>query len=72
MLADSLLVFDQVKRQITAVAYADLSGGADPEQAYAAAWSGSSPWKSACTPPCRAASPPCAGTTPVRLRWPRA
>jgi anthranilate synthase component I len=37
MLADSLLVFDQVKRQITAVAYADLSGGADPEQAYRAA-----------------------------------
>ncbi|MEB3351227.1 MAG: chorismate-binding protein [Cyanobacteriota bacterium] len=34
MLADSLLVFDQVKRQITAVAYADLSGGADPEQAW--------------------------------------
>ncbi|MEY4746302.1 MAG: Anthranilate synthase component 1, partial [Cyanobacteriota bacterium] len=30
MLADSLLVFDQVKRQITAVAYADLSGGQDP------------------------------------------
>jgi anthranilate synthase component 1 len=37
MLADSLLVFDQVKRQITAVAYADLSGGADPEQAWAQA-----------------------------------
>ena len=35
MLADSLLVFDQVKRQITAVAYADLSGGAEPEQAWA-------------------------------------
>jgi anthranilate synthase component 1 len=35
MLADSLLVFDQVKRQITAVAYADLTGGADPEQAWA-------------------------------------
>ncbi len=35
MLADSLLVFDQVKRQITAVAYADLSEGADPEQAWA-------------------------------------
>jgi len=34
MLADSLLVFDQVKRQITAVAYADLSGDADPLQAY--------------------------------------
>ncbi|MFN9622231.1 MAG: anthranilate synthase component I family protein [Cyanobacteriota bacterium] len=34
MLADSLLVFDQVKRQITAVAYADLSGGAHPEQAW--------------------------------------
>ena len=37
MLADNLLVFDQVKRQITAVAYADLSQGADPEQVYAAA-----------------------------------
>jgi anthranilate synthase component 1 len=34
LLADSLLVFDQVKRQITAVAYADLSGGVDPEQAW--------------------------------------
>lgn len=37
MLADSLLVFDQVKRQITAVAYADLSRGDDPETAHAAA-----------------------------------
>jgi anthranilate synthase component 1 len=37
MLADSLLVFDQVKRQITAVAYADLSAGDDPDEAYAAA-----------------------------------
>ena len=34
MLADSLLVFDQVKRQITAVAYADLSSGADPDAAW--------------------------------------
>jgi anthranilate synthase component 1 len=34
MLADSLLVFDQVKRQITAVAYADLSSGAEPEHAW--------------------------------------
>ena len=34
MLADSLLVFDQVKRQITAVAYADLSGGLGPDQAW--------------------------------------
>ena len=34
LLADSLLVFDQVKRQITAVAYADLSNGADPQQAW--------------------------------------
>jgi anthranilate synthase component 1 len=34
MLADSLLVFDQVKRQITAVAYADLSDGDDPERAW--------------------------------------
>jgi len=34
MLADSLLVFDQVKRQITAVVYADLSGGEDPGGAY--------------------------------------
>ena len=37
MLADSLLVFDQVKRQITAVAYVDCSAGADPEAAYTAA-----------------------------------
>ncbi len=37
MLADSLLVFDQVKRQITAVAYADLSRGGDPAEAHAAA-----------------------------------
>ena len=37
MLADSLLVFDQVKRQITAVAYADLSTGQDVQGAYAAA-----------------------------------
>jgi len=37
MLADSLLVFDQVKRQITAVAYADCSAGADPVGAYDAA-----------------------------------
>jgi anthranilate synthase component 1 len=37
MLADSLLVFDQVKRQITAVAYADLSDGQEPHTAYAAA-----------------------------------
>ena len=34
MLADSLLIFDQVKRQITAVAYADLSAGAEPAEAY--------------------------------------
>jgi anthranilate synthase component 1 len=34
MLADSLLVFDQVKRQITAVAYVNLSDGADPGQAW--------------------------------------
>ncbi len=34
MLADSLLVFDQVKRQITAVAYVDLSTGTDPGEAY--------------------------------------
>jgi len=37
MLADSLLVFDQIRRQITAVAFADLSGGQDPQQAWAAA-----------------------------------
>ncbi len=34
MLADNLLVFDQVKRQITAVAYVDLSEGAEPEDAW--------------------------------------
>ena len=37
MLADSLLVFDQVKRQITAVAYADCTADADSAQAYDAA-----------------------------------
>ena len=37
MLADSLLVFDQIRRQITAVAFADLSRGQDPQQAWAAA-----------------------------------
>ncbi|MCP9772987.1 chorismate-binding protein [Synechococcus sp. Tobar12-5m-g] len=37
MLADSLLVFDQVKRQLTAVAYADLSDGTNPQDAYARA-----------------------------------
>jgi len=41
MLADSLLIFDQVKRQITAVAYADLTAegeaAGDPERAYNAA-----------------------------------
>ncbi len=35
MLCDSLLVFDQVRRQITAVAYANLAGAADAETAYA-------------------------------------
>jgi anthranilate synthase component 1 len=37
MLADSLLVFDQIKRQITAVAFVDLSSGQEPEAAYTAA-----------------------------------
>ncbi len=38
MLADSLLAFDQVKRQITAVAYVDLAdAGVDAELAYDAA-----------------------------------
>jgi len=37
MLADSMLIFDQVKRQITILAYADLSANADPEKAFAAA-----------------------------------
>ena len=37
MLVDSLLVFDQVRRLITAVAYADLSNGQNPEQAHDAA-----------------------------------
>ncbi|MFN5195470.1 MAG: anthranilate synthase component I family protein [Cyanobacteriota bacterium] len=34
MLADTLIVYDQVKRQITAVAYADLSDDGDPEHAW--------------------------------------
>jgi len=39
MLADSLLAFDQVKRQITAVAYVDLAeAGVDAEAAYDAAF----------------------------------
>jgi anthranilate synthase component 1 len=37
MLADSLLVFDQIRRQLTAVAFADLSTGQDPGRAYAEA-----------------------------------
>ncbi|MFN7900996.1 MAG: anthranilate synthase component I family protein [Synechococcaceae cyanobacterium] len=37
MLADSQLVYDQVKRQITLVAYADLSQGAEPDQAWSQA-----------------------------------
>ena len=39
MLMDSILIFDQVKRIITAVAYADLSNGQDPDQAWDAAMS---------------------------------
>jgi anthranilate synthase component 1 len=34
MLMDAILIFDQVKRQITAVAFGDLSDGADEEQAW--------------------------------------
>ena len=34
MLMDAILIFDQVKRQITAVAFGDLSNGADEEQAW--------------------------------------
>lgn len=34
MLMDCILIFDQVKRIITAVAYADLSNGEDPEAAW--------------------------------------
>ena len=37
MLADSLLAFDQVKRQLTAVAYVNLSDGQEIGQAYDAA-----------------------------------
>ena len=37
MFCDSLLVFDQVRRQVTAVAYADHSSGGAPEAARAAA-----------------------------------
>ena len=37
MLMDSILIFDQVKRIITAVAYADLSDGQDPDHAWDAA-----------------------------------
>ncbi len=34
MLMDAILIFDQVKRQITAVAFGDLTGGVDEEQAW--------------------------------------
>ncbi len=34
MQIDSLLIFDQVKRKVWAVSYADLRNGADPKQAY--------------------------------------
>ncbi|WP_320666842.1 anthranilate synthase component I family protein [Prochlorococcus sp. MIT 1307] len=34
MLMDSILIFDQVKRLITAVAYGDLSSNQSPEEAY--------------------------------------
>ena len=37
MLMDGILIFDQVKRLITAVAYADLSGGCDVEDAWQSA-----------------------------------
>ncbi|BBL86355.1 Anthranilate synthase (chromatophore) [Paulinella micropora] len=37
MLADSILIFDQVKRQITAVVYADLTSGQNPETAFSTA-----------------------------------
>jgi anthranilate synthase component 1 len=37
MLCDNLLVFDQVRRQITAISYANLSQGADPNRARAEA-----------------------------------
>nr|AUG32589.1 Anthranilate synthase [Paulinella longichromatophora] len=37
MLADSILIFDQVKRQITAVVYADLTSGQNPELAFSTA-----------------------------------
>nr|YP_002049250.1 Anthranilate synthase [Paulinella chromatophora]ACB43040.1 Anthranilate synthase [Paulinella chromatophora] len=34
LFADSLIIFDQVKRQITVVVYADISNGQDPETAF--------------------------------------
>merc|ERR1711934_1134398 len=34
MLMDAILIFDQVKRQITAVAYADLSDSGDEDEAW--------------------------------------
>ena len=37
MLMDGILIFDQVKRLITAVAYGDLSGGCDVEDAWQSA-----------------------------------
>ena len=37
MQVDNLLIFDQVKRKVWAIAYADLRDGADPKQAYESA-----------------------------------
>ena len=39
MLMDAILIFDQVKRQITAVAFADLSQGQSQDGAWEAAMS---------------------------------
>ena len=67
MLADSLLVFDQVKRQITAVAYADLSGVGGPEAVDAEAAYGAAAARIAALE-ARMHQPLPAGVTPLQWR----
>ena len=55
MFCDTLLVFDQVRRQVTAVAYADHRPNSDPAAARAALKAGWMPWKPNCSSHCRQA-----------------
>ena len=66
MLMDAILIFDQVKRLITAVAYGDLSGGSAWRSAWDAAMARiARPARSAWMPRCRP-SHRCAGGPPPR------